>query len=127
MLDHISEDNFILFAAKYYTNQCLDTEEFYDDLKRFNYIKRLLSKYAETGELRERLILNHVIILYNVFGDGATKMLLLKMKDHRELIKPFMVLLNRMPNIVRNVGDEEVIRSSDILMDSNIVAALRKI
>jgi hypothetical protein len=71
--EYIDNDNFILFAAKHYENpQCYDSDEFYDDLKRFKYIKRLFGKYEESGELRERLILNHLIILYNVFGNIAT-------------------------------------------------------
>lgn len=127
MLDKLTEGTFLLYAAKCYMNPCYSQEEFADDLKRFNYIKRLLCKYQETGELRERLILNHIIILYNVFSDGATKMLLLKLKDQRHLIKPFLVLLNRMPDKIYNVGEESVIHSSDILMDPKIVEVLRKV
>ena len=78
--DILNENNFILFAAKHYDNpQCHDTTEFFDDLKRFKYLKRLFSKYEEHGELKERLILNHLIILYNVFGVSTTKMLLYKL------------------------------------------------
>ena len=69
MMDVLNEDNFLLYAAKHYDNpQCSSTEEFYDDLKKFKYIKRLFNKYAETGELKERLILNHIIVLTNVFS-----------------------------------------------------------
>ena len=69
MMDVLNEDNFLLYAAKHYDNpQCSSTEEFYDDLKKFKYIKRLFNKYAETGELKERLILNHIRVVTNVFS-----------------------------------------------------------
>lgn len=123
--DRLDDSNFILYAAKHYDNaQCHNTEEFFDDLKRFKYIKRLFGKYEESGELRERLILNHLIILYNVFGNETTKMLFLKLKGHYHYLKPFLVLMNRMPD---KVEIDTVIYSSDIVMDLNIVNVLRKI
>ena len=121
----LDDDNFVLFAAKHYDNpQCYDTEEFYDDLKRFKYLKRLFGKYEETGELRERLILNHLTILYNVFGDMATKMLFFKLDGYYTYLVPFLVLLHRLPEKV-NIG--HVIYTSDIPMDRHIVDVLRKI
>lgn len=127
--DIIDENNFILFAAKHYDNpQCHDTSEFYDDLKRFKYLKRLFGKYQESGELKERLIINHIIILYNVFGDATTRMLFFKLEGYYSYLKPFLVLLNYMPDKVVNVGpDNKVIHSSDILMDKHIVEVLRTI
>lgn len=126
--DRIDENNFILYAAKNYENyQCLDLTEFHDDLKRFKYLKRLLGKYDEYGDLRERLILNHLIILYNVFGDSTTKMLFFRLQGYYHYLKPFLVLLNRMPDTIVNVGDHNIIYSSDIPMDDNIVNTLRKI
>jgi len=123
--DYLDDENFILFAAKYYDNpQCYDAEEFYDDLKRFKYLKRLFGKYEESGELRERLILNHLIILYNVFGDIATKMLFYKLEDYYSYLVPFLVLLHRLPEKV-NVG--KTIYTSDIALDMHIVEVLRKI
>lgn len=123
--ESIDDDNFILFAAKHYDNpQCYDAEEFYDDLKRFKYLKRLFGKYEETGELRERLILNHLIILYNVFGDMATKMLFYKLDGYYSYLVPFLVLLSRLPEKVY-LG--KVIHTSDIEMDKKIVEVLRKI
>lgn len=123
--DYLDDNNFVLFAAKHYDNpQCYDTEEFYDDLKRFKYLKRLFGKYEETGELRERLILNHLIILYNVFGDIATKMLFYKLEGYYSFLIPFLVLLHRLPDKV-NVG--KIIYTSDIPMDNRIVEVLRKI
>ncbi len=124
--DYLDDDNFILFAAKHYDNpQCYDSEEFYDDLKRFKYLKRLFGKYEESGELRERLILNHLIILYNVFGDVTTKMLFYKLEEYYSYLLPFMVLLHRLPDKV-NIGNITVY-TSDITMDMHIVEVLRKI
>jgi hypothetical protein len=124
--DYLDDDNFILFAAKHYDNpQCYDSEEFYDDLKRFKYLKRLFGKYEESGELRERLILNHLIILYNVFGDVTTKMLFYKLEEYYSYLLPFIVLLHRLPDKV-NIGNITVY-TSDITMDTRIVEVLRKI
>jgi hypothetical protein len=123
--EYIDNDNFILFAAKHYENpQCYDSDEFYDDLKRFKYIKRLFGKYEESGELRERLIVNHLIILYNVFGNIATNMLFYKLEGYHQYLVPFLVLLHRLPEKV-NIG--KIIHTSDIQMDKNIVEVLRKI
>jgi len=119
------ENDFNMYAALHYDNaQCYDTEEFLDDLKRFKYIKRLFGKYEESGELRERLILNHLIILYNVFGNEATRMLFWKLKGYHHYLKPFLILMNRMPE---KIELDVVLYSSDISMDLNIVNVLRKI
>jgi hypothetical protein len=124
--DKLNDDNFILYAAKHYDNvQCYDKEEFYDDLKRFKYLKRLFVKYEESNELRERLILNHLIILYNVFNDAATPMLFLKLKGYYHYLKPFLIVLGRLPNKV--IINAELIHTSDIEMSLDIVNVLRKI
>ena len=83
IFEDLNEENFTLFAIRHYDNpQCTSTEEFYEDIRRFRYLKRLLKRYDRTGELRERLILNHVIILSNVFGvQNAIKMLQYKIDD----------------------------------------------
>lgn len=125
MYESIDDSNFLVFAAKYYENTCYDTAEFLDDLKRFKYLKRLFVKYEESDELKERLILNHLIILYNVFNDAATPMLFLKLKGYYHLLKPFLILLGRLPNKVL-IGSE-LIHTTDIKMDLNIVDTLRKI
>lgn len=130
MIDHLDESNFILFAAKYYDNpHCYDTVEFYDDLNRFKYLKRLFNRYVEDGELKERLILNHIIVLYNVFGvEATTKMLFLKLEGYYQLLKPFLVLLNYLPETLHNIGRQgSVIHTADIAMDPKIVEALRHI
>ena len=124
--EKLDGNNFLLFAAKHYDNpQCHDTTEFYDDLKRFKYLKRLFVKYQESGELRERLILNHLIILYNVFGEAATRMLFLKLEGHYPYLKPFIVMLGYMPEKV--LIENKIYYSSDITMDIHIVEVLRKI
>lgn len=126
--EKLDEHNFLLYAAKHYDNpQCHDVVEFYDDLKRLKYLKRLFGKYEESGDLRERLIINHLTILYNVFGDSATKLLFFKLQGYYPYLKPFLVLLNRMPDKIYNVGEFDIIHSSDIPMDNYIVSVLRKI
>lgn len=130
MIDRLDETNFLLYAAKHYDNpQCYDTVEFYDDLKRFKYIKRLLNRYHEEGDLKERLILNHIIILYNVFGpEATTKMLFLKCKGMEVYLKPFLVFTNLLPTKIENIGIEnKTIITDDIPLDINILNELRKI
>lgn len=125
----LDETNFFLYAAHHYQNPCFDTVEFYDDLNRFKYLKRLLNRYHETGDLKERLILNHLTVLYNVFGvEASTRMLFFKLEGYYQYLKPFLVLLNYMPDVVQNIGLQgKDIRSSDISMDQKIVDLLRKI
>jgi len=130
MQEKIDETNFLLYAAKHYNNhQCYDTVEFYDDLKRFKYIKRLFNIYIETGELRERLILNHIIILYNIFGiEATTRMLFFKLFDYQVQLKPFLELLNTLPEKIINIGLTGItIKSSDIASDPIIEERLRRI
>ena len=97
MYDKITSDNVIMFAIKHYDNpQCEGEKEFYDDMKRFKYIKRLLRKYKDTNILKERLLLNHIIILNNLFGAEACVTLLL-FKIQREYwgtLKSFLLFLN---------------------------------
>ena len=127
--EKLDESNFILFAAKHYDNpQCYDTDEFYDDLKRFKYLKRLFGKYDDTGEIRERLAINHIIILYNVFGLAATRMLFFKLEGYYHILKPFLVLLGYMPDKIPNIGPNNVtIYNCDIPLDQYIIDVLRKI
>jgi hypothetical protein len=109
-----------LYAAKnYYNPICVDAEEFMEDLNRFKYIKRLINKYFETGSLSERLLLNHLIVVYNVFGiEAANRILELKLdKHHWTVIKPFLIFLRYITN------DQYV----DIPMDPEVVQVLRKI
>jgi hypothetical protein len=130
MPDKLDESNFVLYCAKHYDNpQCSGTEEFYEDLKRIKYIKKLFTRYEITGELKERLILNHIIILNNVFGPIATvRILFFKMPKYLVYLKPFFILLNILPKVVYGVGKENHnINTDEIKMDMSIVEALRKI
>lgn len=118
--DKLTHRNFKLYAAKYYDNpDCLDIEEFKQDLSRFKYLKRLLKRYELTGDLQVRLILNHIIVLYNVFGiNPCNKMMWFKINnEHFHVVKPFLVYLNYLPD---NEGVE-------IPMDPYIVDVLRKL
>ena len=123
----LSEENFLLYAAKYYDNpQCQSTDEFYDDLKRFKYIKRLFNKYLETGELKERLILNHILVLTNVFSpEVAVKLLFIRLDEYLHLLKPFLVLLNILPERIEI--NNSIHHTVDIVMDETIVERLRLI
>lgn len=126
----IDNNNFILFAAHYYDNpQCSGTDEFYEDVQRIKYIKKLLTRYKDTGDLKERLILNHLIILNNVFGPRPLcRILFFKLRDQLEYIKPFLILLGVLPDVVYGVGENaENIKTDDIPMDDNIVKILREI
>ena len=94
----LGESTFLLYAAKHYDNpHCSDIVEFEEDLKRFQYLRKLFSRYKQTGDLKERLILNHLIILYNCFGVDATNMLFMKLDEYHEYLKPFVEYLNFMP------------------------------
>ena len=97
MYQQITNENFLLFAIKHYDNpQCVGESEFYDDMKRFTYIKRLLTKYEESGVLIERLILNHIIIITNLFGvDAGTTLLIFKTeRKYWPQLKSFLSYLN---------------------------------
>ena len=116
----LTEENLFLFAAKHYYNpQFSDIEEFYEDLKRFKYIKRLVNRYLDNGDLTERLILNHLIVVFNSFGiDAALKILELKLDEkHWPVVKPFLIFLK----YIRND------QYTGIKMNEEVVEALRKI
>lgn len=123
--DKLSEDNFLLYAMHHYDNpQCHSIDEFEEDLKKFLYLKKLLSRYKRDGELRERLILNHIIVLHNVFGEATTNMLFYKIdKEYWDTLVTFLVYLERMPESV----PEHSIKLSDIPLDETVITTLRKI
>jgi len=120
VIDELTENNLILFAAQNYRKPNFsDIEEFYEDLKRFKYVKRLINRYLEHDELAERLILNHIIIICNSFTiPGALKILELKLQDkHWLVIKPFLIYLNYIKND----------QYTGIEMDKTVIEKLRKI
>jgi hypothetical protein len=129
--DKLTNDNFLLYAAHHYDNlQCHDVSEFYEDLKRIKYIKKLFTRYVKNSELKERLILNHIIILNNVFGPIQTSKLLLFKTDESlwPLLKPFLILLNILPEKISGFGEEnKIVHTDEILLDKNIVNILRNI
>jgi hypothetical protein len=130
MHEKLDETNALLYAAKYYDNpQCFDTIEFYDDLKRFQYLKRLFNRYKETGDFKERLIINHITILYNVFGPvHCTRLLFLKLNDHLDVLKPILDFLSYMPESVHNIGIEsKSYYSKNIISDKKIQEILQRL
>lgn len=129
MNEFLTDKNFLLYCAKYYSRDRYYTdEEFLEDLNRIKYIKKLVTRYVENDDLRERLILNHIIILGNVFGPIVlNKILYLKLKSQFSQIKPFLVLLNVLQDRIYNVGNENVVYMDEIQMDPVIVECLRKI
>lgn len=94
----LNEDNFLLFAIKNYDNpQCSTKDEFFEDLQRFKYIKRLMKRYSKTGDLKIHLLLNHVIIVYNLFGDAGTPILFYKLeRTYWSILKTILIFLNRL-------------------------------
>ena len=118
----LNEDNFLLFAIKYYENpHAVTREDFEKDLNHFKYIKRLLKKYKNTGQLKTHLILNHFIILYNVFGEATTPMLFYKIeRDLWSVMKSFIIFLGKLPEYPRCY-------IHDVQVDLNCLSQLYKI
>jgi hypothetical protein len=120
--DELNENNYLLFAIKNYENpQAATQEDFLNDMKRFKYVKRLLRKYKNTGELNIHLLINHFIILYNIFGDAATPLLFYKLDiDLWNSVKAFMVFLQRFPEYPRSI-------LHDIELDYECMSQLQKL
>ena len=129
IFDDLNEDNFLIYAMKEYNNvQCTGVEEFYDDLKKIKYIKRLFNIYKNDGQLKERLILNHLIVYYNVFPvQSGTRILFYKIEEHFwPMLKTFLIFLDRMPEKIESIRGNEI-KSTDITLDEGIVTRLRTI
>ena len=122
LFDHLNEDNFLLFAIRYYENpQAVTKKDFERDLNHFKYIKRFLKRYKNTGELKSHMLLNHFIILYYIFGEATTPMLFFKIE--RELwpiMKSFIIFLNKLPEYPRS-------DIHDVQVDINCMKELNKI
>ena len=129
LFDDLNEKNFLLYAMKEYNNpQCTDVEEFNDDLKKIKYIKRLLNQYVSEGVLKERLLLNHIIVFYNVFPPAAaTRILFFKIEEKFwPILKPFLFYLKLMPeDRIESVMGKEI-KTNEILMDQGVIDSLRK-
>lgn len=122
----LTESTFVLYAIKHYDNpQCTEMAEFEEDMKRFQYLRKLFSRYRLDDDLKERLILNHLIVLYNVFGSQATNMLFMRLHEYHQYLKPFVEYLNFMPQVV--AFDDIMINANSIDSDSAIVTRLREI
>ena len=120
LFDTLTSRNFELFASQHYNNpECCDIEEFREDLTRFKYLKRLLRRYEQYGDLQERLILNHITVLYNVFGiEAANRMMWFKIEpEHYSMLKTFLIFLNYLHE------DAKV----EIPLDQNVINKLRKL
>jgi hypothetical protein len=109
--DELNESNYMLFAIKFYDNpQSVTREDFEDDLKRIKYVKRLIKRYKNTGVLKSHLILNHLIVLFNVFNEATIPLLFYNLeKDLWSIIKSFLIFLNRIPEypISRDINNIE--------------------
>ena len=117
----LTKNNVVVYAAQHYYNpRCIDSEEFFDDMKRFKYIKRLLNKYKQTGELSERLVLNHLIVLFNVFGEASVELLAAKIElEHWPALNPFLIFL-------KMIKPEELTHP-ELEMDKYVIGKLREI
>ena len=129
IFDDLNEKNFLLYAMKEYNNpQCTEVEEFNDDLKKIKYIKRLLNQYVSEGVLKERLLLNHIIVFYNVFPPAAaTRILFFKIEEKFwPMLKPFLFYSKLMPeDRIESIMGREI-KTNEILMDQGVIDSLRK-
>ena len=125
----LNDGSFLIYAAKHYDRPHILQSEFEDDLKRIKYVKRLLRKYRQTGEFKERLVLNHVIILSNVFGvEATTNMLFFKVdQEDYPLLKTILIYLNYMPSRLNVTFDKYYVRQEEIPVDLSIANVLRTI
>jgi 5'(3')-deoxyribonucleotidase len=128
MFDDLNEDNFLMYAMKAYTSPHYVMSEFEGDLKRTKYLKRLFRRYKITKSLKERLVLNHLILLYNVFGvEPATRILFFRIDEvDYDVLKTFLTYLNYMPERIKGINGKDIL-SSDILIDENVLEILKTI
>lgn len=128
MFDNLNEDNFMMYAAKCYTSPHCIQSEFEGDIKRTKYLKRLFRRYKVTKSLKERLILNHIILLNNVFGPEHMARILFYKTDERDydILKTFLSYLNLMPEIIYGINGKNI-RLSEIPLDMNVAEILNKI
>tara|TARA_Y100000817_G_scaffold167679_1_gene131101 strand:- start:549 stop:938 length:390 start_codon:yes stop_codon:yes gene_type:complete len=129
MFDNLNESNYLLYAAKYYDNpHCTGLDDFLDDLKSIKYLKRLFNRFLNSGKLKDHLILNHLILLYNVFGvECATRILFLKMDEsHYPILKPFLISMNYLPEVVYGINGKDI-NTVDIPLDELSIRVLRNV
>ena len=128
MFDDLNEDNFMMYAMKCYSSPHCIMSEFEGDIKRTKYLKRLFRRYKVTKSLKERLILNHIILLNNVFGPLSTARILFYKIDERDydVLKTFLAYLNILPDYVRGIRGKDI-DISQIPLDTNALEILRNI
>lgn len=126
--DDLNNDNVLMYAVKAYDSPNCVMSEYKDDMKRFNYLKRLFKRYRKVNELRERLVLNHIVVLCNVFGpEAATRLLFYKMaKDDFPALKTYLLFLSVMPERIKGIKGADII-SSEIPIDFKVAEVLRDI
>ena len=129
IMTELNDDNFLIFAIKNYDNpSCTGMSELEDDLKRFKYLKRLFNRYEKTGDPNERLIINHLILLYNVFGNATTQMLFFKLEEkYWSNLKTFLVFLDRIPEEVVYSANLPKNIETDVPLNQELIEVLRKI
>ena len=123
--NELTNENYLMFALLHYDNpHCIDIKEYFEDVRKLKYIKRLFNRYKEDGVMKERLILNHIISFYNVFdNEAAARLLFFRVgKEYHSLLKTFLVFLNKMPDKIN-----ENLYSSDIHLDDKIIELLRNL
>ena len=141
IFDELNEETYILFAIKHYENpHCVTREDFDEDMKRFKYLKRLLKRYVRGGALRTHLIINHLIILYNVFGEAATPLLFFRLeREYWSILKTILIYLNKYPlgmlpdldidndiqTLTRDLGYFDVVNNIEEIDSFNIEDYLR--
>jgi hypothetical protein len=128
MIENLNDDNFIIYAMKAYDRPNCIMSEFEEDLSRIKYVKRLIKRYKTTGELKERLILNHIIVLANVFGiEPSARMLFFKIdKEDYDILKTFLLFLNYMPRHINGISGNHY-NSADIGVDVFVGSRLSKL
>lgn len=126
--DNLSKDNILLYAMKAYDKPNCIMGEFNEDMKRFNYLKRLFKRYRKLGEIKQQLVLNHLIVIYNVFGtEVATRLLFYKIsKEDYSALKTYLLLINCMPDRIKGVKGQDIL-SSSIPIELKIAQELRRI
>ena len=126
--DELSSENIMLFAVKSYDKPICIMSEFKEDMKRFNYLKRLFYRHRKVGEIKQQLIMNHLMVLYNVFGvEAATRLLFYKIaKEDYPALKTYLLFLSCMPEKIKGIKGHDII-SSEIPVDMKIANILREI
>ena len=126
----LDDSNFLMYAIQSYKeNFRADLLDFKEDLDHFKYLKKLFSRYKKTGKLNERLILNHIVVLYNIFDtEACTRMLTFKLYHYLPQLFPFLKLMGLLPEVIYNIGFlNETIITEEVFLDESVTISLEKI